>query len=105
RGACLRLAGKGGATTMRGVESLTRRRTKVFRRPECPGFSARLPVLASLLIPMALVFHRPVAAADDRVGVNAAVNPAGTGTPPLGPTRQLVIGQDVVFRERVNTVA
>src|SRR5579864_1185598 len=56
-------------------------------------------------MPMALGFHRPVATADKRAGVNAAVNPAGTGTPPLGPTRQLVIGQDVVFRERVNTVA
>src|SRR5277367_4702498 len=53
---------------------------------------------------MALIFYRP-AVADDRVGVNSAVNPAGTGTPPTGPTRQLMIGQDVVFKERVNTAA
>lgn len=53
---------------------------------------------------MALALYRP-AAADDRVGVNSAVNQAGTGTPPNAPRRELVIGQDIVFRERINTEA
>jgi hypothetical protein len=38
-----------------------------------------------------------------RVGVTSAVNPAAAGTPPGAATRQLVIGGDVVFRERVIT--
>ncbi|HZK90301.1 MAG TPA: FecR domain-containing protein, partial [Stellaceae bacterium] len=54
---------------------------------------------------MALLMGRPGMAADERVGVNSAVNPAGTGTLPSGPTRQLVIGQDIVFKERVDTTA
>jgi hypothetical protein len=61
--------------------------------------------MASLLLPMALLIPRPATAADEQVGVNSAVNPAGTGTPPSGPTRQLMIGQDVVFKERVDTTS
>jgi trimeric autotransporter adhesin len=45
------------------------------------------------------------ALADERVGINSAVNPHGTGTPPTGPTRRLVIGQEVVFKARVATEA
>lgn len=41
--------------------------------------------------------------AQDRVGVSSAVNPRATGTPPGGTTRQLIIGQDVVFNERITT--
>jgi trimeric autotransporter adhesin len=51
---------------------------------------------------MAVVLCGP-GAADERVGVNSGVNPAGTGTPPNGPARQLVIGQDVIFKEQVAT--
>src|SRR5688572_13216475 len=40
-----------------------------------------------------------------RVGVTSAVNPAAAGTPPDATTRQLVVGDDVVFRERVITTA
>jgi hypothetical protein len=44
------------------------------------------------------------AQADTRVGVTSAVNPAAAGTPP-GATaaRQLTVGSDIVFRERVIT--
>ncbi|MBV9861667.1 MAG: FecR domain-containing protein [Alphaproteobacteria bacterium] len=45
------------------------------------------------------------AAAQQRVGVSGAVNPAATGTPPGGAARQLVIGQDVLFKERIATTA
>jgi hypothetical protein len=38
-----------------------------------------------------------------RVGVTSAVNPSAAGTPPGAATRQLIIGSDVVFRERVIT--
>jgi hypothetical protein len=44
-----------------------------------------------------------MAHADTRVGVTSAVNPAAAGTPPGAASRQLVIGSDVVFRERVIT--
>jgi hypothetical protein len=77
-------------------------------RPACPGEGCRyvsgLPSLASLILPMAIAMCHP-AMADERVGVNSAVNPAGTGTPPSGSPRQLMIGQDVIFKERVNTEA
>src|SRR5258707_12228933 len=45
------------------------------------------------------------APAQEKVGVNAAVNPQPTGTPPGGSTRQLVIGQEVVFNEHISTAA
>src|SRR5215475_416459 len=38
-----------------------------------------------------------------RVGVSGAVNPDATGTPPGAPTRRLVIGQEVVYNERIAT--
>jgi FecR protein len=44
-----------------------------------------------------------VQADTQRVGVTSAVNPSVAGTPPGAPTRQLVVGNDVVFRERVIT--
>jgi hypothetical protein len=40
-----------------------------------------------------------------RVGVTGAVNPAASGTPPGAASRQLVVGSDVIFRERVITTA
>jgi hypothetical protein len=45
------------------------------------------------------------ARADGPIGVNAAVNPQGSGTPPAGVTQPLVIGQPVVFNERIATEA
>jgi hypothetical protein len=44
-------------------------------------------------------------AAQDRVGVNSAVNPDANGTPPGLTARRLVIGQPVVFNERIATTA
>lgn len=38
-----------------------------------------------------------------KVGVNSAVNPDATGTPPGGATRKLVLGQEVVHNEHVAT--
>jgi trimeric autotransporter adhesin len=40
-----------------------------------------------------------------RVGVNSAVNPNVVGTSPGALPRRLVIGQDVVFNERITTAA
>src|SRR5258708_37755911 len=51
-----------------------------------------------------LVLAAPeLCAQQQRVGVNSAVNPDATGTPPGGTTRRLVIGQAVVFNERIST--
>ena len=44
-----------------------------------------------------------LAVAQDKVGVKSAVNPQAVGTPPGGASRPLVIGQDVVFNERIAT--
>ena len=43
------------------------------------------------------------ALAQDRVGVSSAVNQQAMGTPPAAPTRQLVIGQDIIYNERITT--
>ena len=45
------------------------------------------------------------AVAQQRVGVSSAVNPDATGIWPGTPPRQLVLGQDIVFNERVSTGA
>ena len=66
-----------------------------------PGF-AFMPSRAVLIVALALVAVGG-ANADERVGINSAVNPQATGTPPGAATRQLVIGQDVVFKEHINT--
>ena len=42
-------------------------------------------------------------AAQERVGVDSAVNPQATGSPPGGAARSLVIGQEVLFNERLAT--
>src|SRR5260221_7564628 len=53
---------------------------------------------------IALVLAAPeLCAQQQRVGVSSAVNPDATGTPPGGTTRRLVIGQAVVFNERIST--
>ena len=43
--------------------------------------------------------------AQQRVGVNSAVNPIATGTAPGAAPRRLVLGQEVVFNERITTAA
>ncbi len=40
---------------------------------------------------------------EPRVGVTGAVNPHATGAPPGAAARQLVVGADIIFRERVIT--
>lgn len=57
--------------------------------------------LAGLL----LVVGMTAAIAQQRVGINSAVNQDATGAPTDAPPRALVIGQDVVFNERIATGA
>src|SRR6266851_2839087 len=64
-------------------------------------FLPRIVVLASLVIGIGLA--SPAALAQQRIGVNAAVNPDATGTPPGATARRLVLGQEVVFKERITT--
>jgi hypothetical protein len=53
---------------------------------------------------LALLFASPdTASAQDRVGVTAAVNPDANSKPPGAPIRRLVIGQEVIFNERIIT--
>ncbi len=40
-----------------------------------------------------------------RVGVDSAVNPEATGTPPGAAPQRIVLGQDVLFNERIATTA
>src|SRR5271169_1582256 len=71
--------------------------TEIVRRP------LRALAFASLLLGVG-VASQP-ALADQRVGIDSAVNPAATGIPPGGLPRRLVLGQDVVFNERITTEA
>jgi hypothetical protein len=65
-----------------------------------PGFfPLRLAGVAALL----LALGASGALAQERVGVSSAVNPDVTGTAPGTASRQVVIGQDVVFNERFTT--
>jgi hypothetical protein len=57
--------------------------------------------LAALLLGTGL--GRSPAGAQERVGVNSAVNPDATGIPPGAAPRRLVLGQEIVFNERVTT--
>src|SRR5215470_3339805 len=61
-------------------------------------FAALLPVILS-------IGSANPAVAQQRVGVNSAVNPNVTGIWPGTPPRRLVLGQDVVFNERITTTA
>lgn len=63
---------------------------------------------ALLLAPLALALPAGIgatgpAAAQQRVGVNSAVNAQATGIPPNASPRELVIGQPVIFNEHVTT--
>ena len=60
-------------------------------------------VLAALLFGTGLADAPSVA--QQRVGVNGAVNPEATGIPPGAASRRLVLGQEVVFNERITTGA
>jgi len=67
-----------------------------YRRPiPLRKFAAMLAVLCAAAM--------PAAGQQQRVGVNSAVNEQATGTPPGEAARRLVIGQNVVFQERIAT--
>ena len=67
-------------------------------------FRLRHAVVLACLI-MAAALTSPAGFAQQRVGVNSAVNPAAMGIPPGGLPRRLVLGQDVVYNERITTQA
>src|SRR5216683_7230356 len=67
-----------------------------------PGFAhflLRAAVVAGLL----LTVGTSALLAQERIGVNSAVNPQATGALPGAPPRRLVIGQDVIFNEHITT--
>ncbi len=70
--------------------------TGTFRRLRQVGLLCCLTVLGLRAISLGSV-------AQQRVGVNSAVNPQAMGIPPGGMPRKLVLGQDVVFNERITT--
>src|SRR5271169_73729 len=61
----------------------------------------RALMLAALLFGTGLAGAPSVA--QQRVGVNSAVNQEATGIPPGAAPRRLVLGQEVVFNERITT--
>ena len=61
-----------------------------------------LRLLPTLLAAVALSAIAATAGAQ-QVGVNSAVNPDATGTPPSAATRKLVIGQEVLHNEKIAT--
>lgn len=65
----------------------------------------RFAIIAASISVAAALMLGPDAAAQEKVGVNSAVNPRAQGTPPGAPTRRLELGQDVVHEERVVTEA
>jgi trimeric autotransporter adhesin len=67
-----------------------------------PG-SALLPLRVAILAGLLLTAAAHALPAQERVGVNVAVNPQATGTAPGASPRRLVIGQDVLFNEHITT--
>src|SRR5216684_2404704 len=67
--------------------------------PSFARFLLRVAVVAGLL----LTVGTSALLAQERVGVNSAVNPQATGALPGAPPRRLVIGQDVIFNEHITT--
>ena len=65
------------------------------------SLSIRAVFVASMLLPLIA----GAALAQERVGVNSAVNPEALGAPPGQTVRRLVIGQDVIFNEHITTGA
>lgn len=67
-----------------------------------------MPRLASVVLCLGIVATflsggTSAALGQEKVGVSSAVNPQASSTPPGRPTRQLVLGQDLVFNERIST--
>jgi len=70
----------------------------VPRRPLCAT------ALAPLMLGMGLATPAP-AIAQQRIGVSSAVNPEATGIAPSAAPRTLLVGQDIVYNERITTTA
>jgi hypothetical protein len=64
-----------------------------------------LSPLAAACAALVLLGGMSAGLAQERVGVSSAVNPDATGAPPGQAARKLVIGQEVVFNERIATQA
>jgi trimeric autotransporter adhesin len=56
-----------------------------------------------LVAGLAALLFSGTGSAQERVGVSSAVNPEASGAPPGQAARRLVIGQQVVFNERITT--
>ncbi len=69
-----------------------------------PGFALRLLPVA-MVAGLLLTGGSSGLLAQERVGVNSAVNPEATGALPGAVARRLVIGQDVIFNEHITTTA
>ena len=65
--------------------------------------SPRIIAMAWLAVGLGLA--SPTTFAQQRVGIDSAVNPAAMAIPPAGAPRRLVLGQDVLFNERITTGA
>jgi hypothetical protein len=60
--------------------------------------------LGAAALTVSVALSQPLAAnAETRVGVTGAVNPSASGTPPGAGSRQLTVGSDIEFRERLIT--
>jgi hypothetical protein len=69
-----------------------------------PG-SALFPLRVAILAGLLLTAAASALSAQERVGVNTAVNPQATGASPGQAPRRLAIGQDVIFNEHITTAA
>ena len=66
----------------------------------------RTPLCATALAPLMLGMGlASPAVAQQRIGVNSAVNQDSTGIWPGTAPRRLVLGQDIVFKKRITTGA
>jgi FecR protein len=72
----------------------------MFSTISCP---LRVVAIVPLLLGIGLA--SPSVLAQQRVGINGAVNPEAMSIPPGGLPRRLVLGQDVVFNEWITTSA
>src|SRR5215472_12105786 len=60
-------------------------------------------LIAVLLGLVAWLAPQTGAVAQEKVGVDTAINPHAEGTPPRAPTRRIELGQDIIHEERVVT--
>jgi hypothetical protein len=66
--------------------------------------AAAAPRLIAVLIGLvASLAPETAAVAQEKVGVDSAINPNAEGTPPQAPTRRIELGQEIIHNERVVT--